>query len=142
MRRKKLEKLDDFNLIVFGICTSAKEYKLAWLINNSIQIKLKKEPDYSLEIKDSGALVISNFKFELEHCIFRLIKNKLVDSFNENNGFLIKDLKQFDFLLTIDSKSDTFDTHLIGSSLKDISEIILIQPVDTLKLRDKENLIF
>jgi hypothetical protein len=142
MKKNKLEKIDGFNLVVFGICTFAKEYKLAWHINKNINIKLKKEEDYLLEIKDSGAMLISNFKFELEHCIFRLLKNKLVQGSSENNVFLIKDLKQFDFLLTIANKSDTFNPLLVGASLRDISEIILIQSVDTIKLKEKENLIF
>lgn len=139
MKKTKLSSVPSFDMLLFGITSQAKEYKLAWWINRELGIKLVKKDDLEIEIKEIGKIAISNFTFDTEHCIFRLLKNKLE---NDSGGYLLKELQRFDFLLTIDNKSDTFDLNGIGNKLKNIPEILYSQSIIVDNLKDKENLIF
>ena len=141
MNKQKLELDFDYRLFVFGLSSGEREYKLAWLINRATDIQLSKEKDFEMELKQPHNLMISNFKFETEHCIFRLLKNRLISDDESSRAFLVKDLRSFEYLMTVDDQSDSFDAQSFLEQLKTIPELQLITSVDLNKLKDKENLI-
>src|SRR5690606_41298212 len=104
--------------------------------------KLIKSPDLMLEIGDDKNIVISNFIFETEHSIFRLFKNKSCNKSFDGQGYLVSELKNFDFLILINGFEDSFSVDDFVSSLRTLTEIQYLQKIDVLNLKSKENLIF
>lgn len=142
MKKLKFDHSRLYNFELLGIISPIKEYKLVWSINQVTDWELGKEENITLELTGERRLMLSNFKFELEHSIFRLLKNKLVSAVGYPEIFLVKELKQFDYLLMIENSSDTLDTSMIIQVIKTINDVLYVQPINVQKLKNKENLIF
>ena len=142
MKKNKLVVSYSYEFDLLGVVSTAKEYKLAWAINNLLGIRLIKADDLLLEINDNKNIVISNFIFETEHSIFRLFKNKSFNKGFDSQGYLISELKNFDFLILINGFDDSFTTSEFVNALRVLNEIQYLQKVDVMSLKSKENLIF
>ena len=79
MKTFKLEVDYDYEFDLFGLVSSSKEYKLAWSLNKSFNIRLIKQQDLSYDFINKGRLVISNYLHMTEHRTIRLFRNKSVD---------------------------------------------------------------
>ncbi len=126
----------DFRLL--GLSTSAKEYKLAWLINQALSVRLIKESDFIIESLKSNNLVISNYSHLTEHSSIRLLKNKTIDYQNATKSYLIPEARHLDYLLIIDG---TLKANEVFEKIKPIPIIAHLEVVDVFKLKSKENLI-
>ena len=142
MKRNKLVVSYEFEFELIGITSSVKEYKLAWAINNVLGIRLIKAEDLVLEFKDNKNIMISNFIFETEHSIFRLFKNRSLERFSEVPGYLLPELRNFDFIVLIDGFEDSFTINEFVDVLRNLEEIQYLQKIDVMSLKSKENLIF
>ncbi|MDX2195167.1 MAG: IPExxxVDY family protein [Cytophagales bacterium] len=91
----------DYDLAVIGINTYAKEHCLAWYINKDIYINLSKSPDLKIKFGADAFLLISNYIFEEDYYIARLIKNRAVEIINHKKPYLLPEFMQYDFLLTL-----------------------------------------
>ena len=127
----------DFRLL--GLSTAVKEFKLAWLINQALTIRLVKESDIVIESLKSNNLIISNYSFFTEHSCIRLLKNKNVDYQTATKTYLIPEVRHLDYLLILDG---TLNASEVFEKIKPIPIIAHLEVVDVLKLKSKENLIF
>jgi len=127
-----------FQLI--GLETNAKEYKLAWHLNQQLSLKLVKSDDLVINFVAQPRIIISNFIFNTTHCTFRLLKNR--SETESNHLFLLPEMKDIDFFLMINDESDTFDISGCVQKLSKISLISSYQTIETDELINKENLIF
>lgn len=127
----------DFKLL--GLTTSTKEFKLAWLLNQALTIRLVKESDIVIESLKSNNLIISNYSYFTEHSCIRLLKNKNVDYQNATKTYLIPEARHLDYLLILDG---TLNASEVFEKIKPIPIIAHLEVVDVLKLKSKENLIF
>ncbi len=128
----------DFDLI--GLVSSAKEYKLAWSLNQNLGLKLAKSKDIAINFVGNRSIIISNFTFTTSHCTFKLLKNHAISE--DWNQYLLPELKNVDYFLLIKNESDTFDP---GKYLCHLSEIGIVQSfasINVENLKNKENLIF
>lgn len=139
MKVHKLFQEYSFDFRVLGISTAAKEFKLAWLLNRALCIRLIKEKDYEIESIKSNNLIISNYLHLTEHNIIRLIKNKTIDYQNATKSFLLPEVKHLDYLLLIEG---TLKPHEVFEKIKPIPIIAHVEILDVPKLKSKENLIF
>jgi hypothetical protein len=142
MKRKKLEANIDFNFTIIGIISPLKEYKLAWNINNTLDIQLIKEKDIEIEFLKAQNLLISNYLYETEHSYYRIFKNRSINEFDDKPAYLVPELNRFDYLILAHGFQDTYSMHELKNLISSIPKIQYVQdfPVDTLK--SKENLIF
>lgn len=127
----------DFKLL--GLTTSTKEFKLAWLLNQALTIRLVKESDIVIESLKSNNLIISNYSYFTEHSCIRLLKNKNVDYQNATKTYMIPEARHLDYLLILDG---TLNASEVFEKIKPIPIIAHLEVVDVLKLKSKENLIF
>ncbi len=132
----------EYEFELMGVSTTVKEYKLAWAINNLLNIRLVKEKDLEIAFKNDTFVVISNFVFETENSIFRLLRNRSFNQSAGSQGFLVPELKDFDYIILISGFEDTFSIEELGKKLRDLSEIDYLQRIDINQLKSKENLIF
>lgn len=142
MKKNKLIVSYEYEFELFGITTPVKEYKLAWAINNSLGIRLIKAEDLLITFKDDKNIIISNFIFETEHSIFRLFKNKSLDKSATTQGYLLPELRNFDFVVLINGFEDTYTIDEFAQTLRNLKEIEYLQKIAVNDLKSKDNLIF
>ena len=142
MKKQKLVVDFDYNFKLFGIISPASEHKLAWELNRGLNINMIKNDDININFLNNKNLIISNFLFEKEESILRLLKNKSVGMPATSNLFLVPELKQFDYLLTIGGFEQTFKPENVVVRLGQINVIHNVINLDVLKLKSKENLVF
>lgn len=143
---------DDYTLI--GIHSTEEDYRLAFLLNSHLKIKLTRFKD-NLDFKNSTAVFpLFEFKDEANFINYYLINNKhieLVDNqykeglFGGNystTSYLIPEKKKVDFFLKIDGcNTDDFIQSLV-TDLNKINQIITSYSIKPITLKSKENLIF
>lgn len=141
MKKKKLVTSISYDFYLLGIVCRAKEYKLAWHLNESDFFDLEKRGDIVIKFKDKSSLVISNFVCESDFHQHTLLKNKLVKG-NGKNQLLLTELPQFDFFLKLHSQVIDFDLDSVISAIKEISVIEYLLKLDIEKIKQKENLLY
>ena len=142
MKTAKLIVDYDYEFDIIALISSAKDYKLAWVINNSLKIHLCKEEDLSFEFLNDSKLLISNFLFEKEYSCFWLLRNRSFDFINASKPYLIPELKEYDYFIKIDGEKGFFDVNEIIKNLQALPEIQYVKKIDIKTLKSKENLIF
>jgi hypothetical protein len=142
MKKNKLIVNYGYDFELLGIISPVKDYKIAWAINIALHIKLKKNNDLKIEFINDKTLIISNYTFETENSLLRLIKNKCQEVSDASSSYLLPELKNFDYFLKIEDEANTFDQSQIIKRIKSLPLIQYITPIDTTKLKSKENLIF
>lgn len=142
MKKRKLEAEFDYNFTLFGLISVLKEYKLAWQLNNHLEIQLDKVRDIEIDFIKSQNLIISNYLFETEYSSFRLLKNKSMDLYSDNPAFLLPELKRFDYLILVQGFEDTMSFDEMKVIMSSIPKIQFVQTFDVEDLKSRENLIF
>lgn len=140
MKASKLVLEYDYDFILIGLVSAAREFKLAWQINEYLKIGLKKEVDLEYDFLKGYKIFISNFIFETEYSSFRLLKNRSVEFLNVQKPFLLPELKNYDYFAMLDGD---FAYHAAEnlSLLKEVPAIQLIKPINVETLPSKENLL-
>lgn len=139
MRKRKLILSNEIEDTIFGIVSSLKEFKLAWKINNALNIELIKQGDLNLSFVDGSDLVISNYEYRTEFISFRMLKNRSV---NDLGKYLIPELSRFDFFILIDQPDLIGDGQFLLEKFKGVNGIDFAMSVATDKLKNKDNFIF
>ncbi|MBY0426883.1 MAG: IPExxxVDY family protein [Cytophagales bacterium] len=139
MKVHKLFTEYSYDFRALGLTTAVKEFKLAWLLNQALSIRLVKETDITIESLKSNNLVISNYSYSTEHSFVRLIKNKTVDYQNTTKSFLLPEIRHLDYLLLIEG---TLNATEVFEKIKPIPIIAHLEVIEVQKLKSKENLIF
>lgn len=141
----KKNKLDDGYAVdfeLFGLVCNKKEYKLAWHLNQALDISLIKQADIKIEYADNTSILISNYIYETDFVSIELLQNKLVGSGNLKSKLLMPELKQFDFLLKFRDQTEELTSENVNGIIKNISIIEYAMRLKFDSLKSKENLIY
>ena len=149
---------EEYQLI--AIHTSLEDYRLAYFLNQTLSIKLKKCED-DLHVKSKkGEANFTRFEYEqTDLCLFwNLIQNKsnninnvqiaVEDLFsNDTNSFLkpiflLPEFKNIDFLLKLDQDLSTNSINGYISKINSIDKIKMVYAIDKQNIKTKNNLIF
>ncbi len=95
LSEKHLKNKEEYYLI--GIVSSCKEYKLAWVLENLLDISLKKESNEKIDLIDNKTIELSFLISRDKNKYFKLISNKLLN--NPFKSHLIASLSNFDYLI-------------------------------------------
>ena len=129
----------DYDL--YGLQTAVPEYKLAWQLNRTLQIDLKKAVDLVLEDVSNPPLLVSNFIFTATHRTFRLLRNQAFST-AEATAFLLPELKQWDYLLQVHDPSNSVNQDTLLTEVGTLSDIEQIVRIEMSLIEHKENLLF
>ena len=140
--KKKLVVDYEFDFGLYGLITSVKGYKLAWLINQKTGIHLVKQEDSVLEFISSEKLFVSNYLYSTEHSMIRLVKNKAHTDIPDNQLFLIPELNRFDYLIIFNGTIHDGTENQLIDELKEIPDIQYISLLDINRIKSRDNLIF
>jgi hypothetical protein len=140
MKKSKLLVETNFDFDLLGLIAPLKDYKLAWLINRSLGISLKKAKDYHMEFLNQPDLIISQFMLEKEHGFIQLLKNKSYPV-GGHSRYLIPELKGMDYFLISQDFTNEVDLNTYIGDLSKAEGIQSIVKVNAIKLKSKENLL-
>ena len=141
MKKNKLIANVDFDFSLLAIASQVKEYKLAWLINRELGIRLIKQKDAIFQFLGNDKLCISHYLYQTEHSRVRLIYNQSASEAAPGK-FLIPELKQFDFLMIIEGFEDSLVTREVRDLIRSIDGVQMANQIDLDQLKSRDNLIF
>lgn len=144
---------------LLAIHSSIEEFKLAYLLNKHLNLKLARTPkdiDLHKGIENS---FFPHFIYEdqQKYCTFHLVSNvareeKIVGSggyslFIEEQlavkkSYLLPELKQVDYLLKIEDELDEVSERILTARIIEIPQVSTAYAVDFDRIKTKENLIF
>ncbi|WP_160114780.1 IPExxxVDY family protein [Aquimarina sp. AU474] len=149
---------DDYELI--AIHCSLAPYRLAFLLNKHLNLKLfRKNKDVNFEYDD----VVANFPLYqyddlFQYNTYNLLGNKFKTKTEPNQSapqglfatsedsyvtkYLIPELKNVDYFLKIETESSMFSSKPMLTHMLTVTQIITAYPVDHTELKSKNNLIF
>ena len=124
-------KLNEENYSLIGIVSTCKEYKLAWMLNNILDISLAKEKDEKINLINNELIYVSHFLYKRKKMYLRLISNKTTKS------HLITSLSNFDYLVQFSPNLFEFSSFDIINKLKSNNLIQFANFVDTKLIKEK-----
>jgi hypothetical protein len=162
MAKLLLELEDDFDFVLIGISSHAKDYRLCWALNKAFDYELSKQPSLEIVRKKSVPSFFSWFNFVNDDeirdyaIINNLSENKSLASNNNTlfadeekhiiskseNDFLIPELKNIDFFLIIRGEIEEDEISELTQKIKDLEMVLTAKQFDAHQLKSKKNLIF
>ena len=140
MKKAKLQIEPTFDFELLGIVSPIREYRMAWLVNQELELNLVKADDLELEFLNSEKLVIAQYFLSLPHGFIQLLKNKALNS-AQQLAYLIPELKNLDYFLLVQDETEQLDLSNFMEKLSQNSLVQSIVRIDISKLKSKENLL-
>jgi hypothetical protein len=140
MKKAKLQIEPAFDFELLGIVSPIREYRMAWLVNQELELNLIKADDLELEFLNAEKLEIAQYFLSLPHGFIQLLKNKAINS-TQQLAYLIPELKNLDYFLLVQDETEELD---LINFVKKLSQNPLVQSIvriDISKLKSKENLL-
>ena len=129
----------DDHFYVIGIVSHENDYRLSWSLNQQFKFKFTKSDNLIIsQPKLSLNQTYSVFIFEDEESFVRysLISNK------SENGFLIPDLKNIDYILKISGEIQITDVEGMVQKFKRVDLVTTAFIIDNLPTKLLKNLVF
>ena len=129
----------DFEL--YGVTTSLKDYKMAWLINKQISINLIREEDYLLESAAEKAEIV-NYCFQEGQNELRIFKNKAILENQDTQNYMVPEMKHFDYFIMVRGIIHIFTSEDLLQELRIIEGVQLVNQINIEKLKSRDHFIF
>lgn len=136
MKKKRLEIDYSYDFELIGVISSAKGYKLAWDINNQLDVHLVKQMDVIIQFNDKVTGTYSHFAHESPLNLIRLFRNKPNEAEAAKN-LLAQEFPHFDYIV-MSQGADKIESNRLQEYLRNISSVELVAfiPLDALKQKD------
>lgn len=138
--KSKLHTTLAFQFELVGIVCECREYRMAWLINQTLNIDLEKQPEGILSFRRGGSLYFTQYVFENDFEQIRLIKNKAAEPVH-SALYLLPELKELDYFLLLNNEVNDQLHRTYVEALNACSMIRLVRPLDVQSLPSRENLL-
>ena len=125
---------DDFKVV--GIVSNSKEYKIAWILNNLLNINLIKSDNILIKLINNQLISVSCLNYKDKKKYIRLLTNRLNNKENVKSHFISK-LSKFDYFLQFSVNFFEFESFNIINELKRDNRIQFANFVDVNKLKEK-----
>lgn len=140
MKKAKLFIEPSFDFELLGLVSPVKDYKMAWLINQTLGINLVRSEELLIEFLSAPNLEISQYFLSLPHGFIQLLKNKSLNS-TQQLAYLVPELRNMDYFLLIQDETGEVDPQEYVSHLSKNPFIQSAVRLDVSKLKSKENLL-
>jgi hypothetical protein len=140
MKKKRLDIEYSYDFDLLGIISPLKGYKLAWEINNSLEVKLIKEKDLSITFKNGQESNFTYFSFHNEVSVLKLFRNKPVES-EQVKSVLVPEFPHYDFIL-LSQSDDPGKSNRLQEVLRHIPSVELVAFIPLGALKSKDYFIF
>jgi len=136
MKKFVLDLEDEFDYQVVGICSNLIDYRLAWELNQALNLHMKRASEDFIKTNRKGEQISSHSLYEEiseEESAYILIKNK-----NKGN-YLVGELEQIDYFFMInDNKVDAID---VSKELRKIQAIQTAMIIDADEYKSFEQIV-
>jgi len=129
----------DFDL--FGLVSSARDYSLAWALNQALRLRLRRQPELLLALPGREHLVFSHYLYATEVLTLRLFRNRALVPSALPKPFLAPDVKEYDYLLAVTNGGDELAGAALVARLTALAAVQYATQFDPNTLKYKENLI-
>ncbi|NQV51900.1 MAG: IPExxxVDY family protein [Flavobacteriales bacterium] len=126
MSKHRLVLDDDYEFLAFGLSCHWKDYRVAWLMNRSLKKDFHREV---ISVKAKDGTMEEFTKFIYRDLDARL--NYILLSNHNEEAYLFKEHKQYDYFMLIEGYIDIFDAETFQRELHLIEGIQFIAPMDT-----------
>lgn len=140
MKKTKLFVEHQFDFELLGLVAPIKDYKMAWVINHTLGLKLVKTNDFEPEFVNQPQLKISQYLDQKDHGFTQLLKNRSVRE-NAQALYLIPELRVIDYFLLLQDLTFQLDINTYIERLTQVRYVQNIVKLDISKLKSKENLL-
>lgn len=123
----------DAGLLMLGLVSSEPDYKMSLTINNRFKISLKNISPVKVNNKGPEELAFSRFSdlSKLPDISYSLISNR------SGKNFLIKNLKNIDYIFIVHDNENDINTEEITARLREIEAINAVFNIDFNVFKDK-----
>ena len=127
----QIDQVNDF--ILFGLVSSEADYKLSLALNKKFGISLKNISPVALNGENGTELIFSRFSDTSgsPEKLFNLVSNR------SGKHFLIRKLRNVDYILHIHDSDDNNNLGRIISNLREITTITAVFNIDIDTIKDK-----
>ena len=133
-----LKEKESYNFGLIGISSPENDYRISWILNNTMGYRLVKQEDlevYHKRLEDTQAFHQFRYNDEETLLLYRLISNRC------ENGYLLEEMSNIDYLIQV---SGEFNEKFIGvlvKKLNTLKEVTLAFPVDPATLKSRKKLL-
>jgi len=141
MKRFTLQLEDDDDYVLVGISSNEKDYRLCWLINQSLGLNFVRIEDIEIIQKRKN---LKLFYSVYQHVVEEDLVNLYIISNNRLNESLVTECKHADYLFMIKGPFQAESKDELISKLKLIKNIMLVFEIelDEISSFSKKNLLF
>jgi hypothetical protein len=140
-KKFKLDFTYEWTGTLIAMVCSWPDYKLAWKLSKELGISLARQEDWEISYPDGKKNAFLLYQFKNEYTTFRLLKNKAYLVEKSNQQLLLPEIKEFDFILLIESDAE-IDYETINQQLRGIESIQLLKNFNPETLKSKHNIAF
>jgi hypothetical protein len=140
MKRSKLIIEYEYNFELIGVITQAKGYKLAWDLNQVLQVQLTKQPDLVVGFKNGEEKSFSFYAYETPLNRLKLFKNKTSEN-DAGKYFLIPEFPHFDFII-LAAMEEQYTHRELMERIRTIASVQFVSSIPLEGLKSKSNFIF
>lgn len=140
MSKKNVHKLTpapSAEYILVGIASHENDYRISWALNEALNFHFTKTDNHSSFNKRLSELQeFAKYTFNADDYspLFTLISNRC------DNGFLLDELKNIDFIMKIENFPESFDISQFLIQLKSVQFISAVFLIDGAKLKNKDRI--
>jgi hypothetical protein len=133
VKRIRLNVENNEKMFLCGIVSSEPDYKLSLALNKKMGISLKNKSPVSLSDESGNEISFSRFSYtnHSDDVVFSLISNR------SGKQFLLKKLKNIDYIFQVHYTSSDKNNSEITSLLRETEAVNAIFVIDTATLNDK-----
>lgn len=138
VKKHKLELAIEEDFCLLGVVSDEPDYKLCWLINQSLDMNFEKQDELQLfHPKLDEEQVFSLFAYHDQESLisFRIIRNRT------ENGYFLNELKHIDYLIHIQGEISTQRISNFMLSINSLEPVRMCVPSDLSRIKDKERLL-
>lgn len=139
MTRKTLKFTPEYNFELLAVVSSENIYKLAFTISNSTGLSFEADEPLTIwhpKLTEPQKFTVFVCEDEETYITIRLIANKC------ENGFLLEELKNVDYLIHISGENDENFTKNFFDKFKQSGEIQAVYYLEPNSLASKQKLVF
>jgi len=134
MSKTRLKIEYDFDFCLIGIVCSEKDFRLSWLLNNQLALKLAKMEDH---VSGVGNHSLSSFIEEDLMREYYLVTNK-----GDAGKPLLEEHQHTDYFIIVKGEITDEEKKYFAEQIKKLSSVSASYLIDVETLKSKQNLIF
>jgi hypothetical protein len=140
MKKTKLFVEHQYDFELLGLVAPVKDYKMAWILNQTIDAKLVKASDFEPEFINHSHLKISQYIEQKDHGFIQLLKNRSLKE-TAKALYLVPELRAVDYFLLFQDLTFQLNINMYIEPLKKVRYIQNVIKLDITKLKSKDNLL-